>query len=440
MQKGKVVVEKSRMRSCSALVLFRVVLDLAYVCIIAPVYGYSGFTVAVDALRLIESYILTLLMAIFTPHVVDRPSHFLSWMLSIGTVIPTLSYYGLHSGSRCYMYWVCLSLLIIIAISRLPSVKIPTLKQGSSIGIVVMILLTAIVTFGLIARGGLGYFNLSFGEVYQYRREVDEVMNIGPWGYLNTWVFKVVNPSLICLFLWKRKYGLVGGFTLLQILFFGISSNKGVLFYPVLIIAIYVFMQKKRTIGYLTYGVIWIVIGSSAVSLLFDYHWFSSLFIRRVFFVPARLNFVYHDLFSQIGHVYLSNSIMSALIEYPFPEPPPLMVSEFLYGHYDTWANNGFIATGYMHFGYTGMLIFALVVGMLILLADSLILGRVPMWVGVSIVVVPFFSLFTSADLPTALLTHGIIVAFLALVVMGNKRDLIYRQQQFIMAKKREKP
>jgi len=40
--------------------------------------------------------------------------------------------------------------------------------------------------------------------------------------------------------------------------------------------------------------------------------------------------------------------------------------------------------------------------------------------------------------LPTTLLVHGIIVAFLALVVMGNKRDLICRQQQFIMAKKRE--
>lgn len=52
------------------------------------------------------------------------------------------------------------------------------------------------------------------------------------------------------------------------------------------------------------------------------------------------------------------------------------------------------------------------------------------MWLGISIVAVPIFSLFTSADLTTALLTHGILVGMLVLLVMGNKQTVMEKENK----------
>ncbi|HHV39745.1 MAG TPA: hypothetical protein GXX70_09735 [Tepidimicrobium sp.] len=419
----KIVVKKSTIRLCLLLVLFRVALDVAYRYAISPIYAYAGFTVSIDSWTLIESYVLTFLVGIMSPSAIVKPSDFLVWMFSVGTMIPTLSYYGMHSGPRVFMYWVCFSFLIVVITSRLPNVRIPTLKQGRKIGVFAMIVTTFIVALSLIAKGGLKHFNLAFSKVYDHRRDVGVLISTGLWGYLNNWVFKVINPALISWALWRKRYRLILVFVGLQILFFGISSNKAVLFYPVLIAAVYIFARKRYTLEYLTCGLIIVVLVSSLVSLVLHFNWPLSLFVRRTFFLPAQLNFVYYDLFSDIGYVYLSNSILSGLIDYPFSQAPQVLVGQYCPGQAaDAWVNNGFVATGYMHFGYAGMLVFAIIVGLLLASVDSLTADRLPLWLGISIVIVPFRALFISADLFTALMTHGIIVALVVMLVIGIKQ------------------
>jgi len=341
-------------------------------------------------------------------------------MLGVGALIPTLSYYAMHSGSRAYMYAMFLSFICVVLVSKLPITRIPTLKEGRKIGIAALIIMVFVVTVSLITNGGLNYFNLDLSKVYEYRSKVGNVIDTGLWAYINTWVFKVVNPALIGWALWQKKYQLVALFIGLQVIFFGISSHKSVLFYPVLILAVYFFINRPKALRYMTWGIIGVIAISSLSTLLFDYIWLSSLFIRRVFFVPAQLNFAYYELFSRIGHVYLSNSVLSSLVTYPFDYNYVNMVSLYLLGHPDCACNNGFLATSYMHFGYMGMLIFSFFVGLLLWLVDILVHNRLPLWLGISIVAIPFFSLFTSADLSTALLTHGILIALLILLIIGS--------------------
>lgn len=421
-------IKKSTLKLTLLLLLFKAALDLAYVYVISPVYAYSGFTIAIDFLALIESYILTLIIGFMVPSNIGRPSHFFIWMLAVGALIPSLTYYAIHSGSRMFMYMLVLSFICVVVMSKIALVKIGTLKEGRVIGIGLLIATVIIVAVSMIVKGGLSHFNLNISKVYEHRRDVGALIGTGLWGYINTWAFKVINPALIGWAFWQNRTKLVLAFSVLQILFFGISSHKSVLFYPALILVLYLFAEKRKALNLMTWGLIVVIIVSSAVSILIDYHWLSSLFIRRVFLVPASLNFVYYELFSRIGHVFMSNSVLSWLFEYPFHVNPVLLVSEYLYGHQNTWANNGFLATGYMHFGFLGMIIFSLIVGVLLWLLDILVYRRLPLWLGISIVTMPIFSLFTSADLTTALLTHGILVGMLVLLVLGNKQNVTEKE------------
>lgn len=420
-----ITLSKSTLKKILLLLLFRLSLDLAYVYVVSPIYSYSGFTTSLSFVAVVESYLMMILIGLVIPSNIGRASDFFIWMFTIASIIPSLSFYAMHSGSRIFMYAIMIGFFCVVLFTRLPVIRIGTLKEGRIIGIFLLIIMVIAVAISLITKGGLSHFNLDLSKVYEHRREVGALINIGVWGYINTWVYKVVNPALIAWALWRKKYRLFLIFVALQVLFFAISSHKSVLFYPVLILAVYFFVKQKKAFQHLTWGLIGVILFSSLCSLLFDYNWLSSLFIRRVFFVPAQLSFAYYELFSNIGHVYMSNSVLSSLFSYPFEYNYTNMVSLYLLGNPDTNCNNGFLATGYMHFGYLGMWIFSIIVGLLLWIVDSLIGKRMPKWLGISVLTIPFFSLFTSADLTTALLTHGILLGLLILLIIGKKPDLL---------------
>jgi hypothetical protein len=75
-----------------------------------------------------------------------------------------------------------------------------------------------------------------------------------------------------------------------------------------------------------------------------------------------------------------------------------------------TRANTGWLGSGYMHFGFAGMLFYALLVGLLLSMVDILAKTR-RLGISVAILFTPFFAVFLSSDLPTAMLTHGLILA-----------------------------
>ncbi len=420
-----ITLSKSTLKKILLLLLFRLSLDLAYVYVVSPIYSYSGFTTSLSFVAVVESYLMMILIGLVIPSNIGRASDFFIWMLAIATIIPTLSFYAMHSGSRMFMYAMVIGYFCVVLFSKIPIIKIGTLKEGRTIGIFLLIIMVVAVAASMIAKGGLSHFNLDLSKVYEHRGEVGLLINAGIWGYINTWVYKVVNPALIAWALWRKRYRLFLIFTALQVLFFAISSHKSVLFYPVLILAVYFFVRKKEAFKYITWGLIGVIIFSSCIYLIFDNIWLASLFVRRVFFVPAQLNFAYYELFSDIGHVYLSNSIFSSFVNYPFEYNYTNMVSLYLLGHPNANCNNGFLATGYMHFGYLGMWIFSIIIGLLLWIADSLVGKRMPKWLGISIITIPFFSLFTSADLGTSLLTHGILMGFLILLIIGKNPDLL---------------
>lgn len=381
----------------------------------------------IDYLKLLESYLLTVILALPLRNKIVKPSDFLGVVFLAAAIIPTLSFYALNSKERLFMYYMAIAYLIVIYSARLfPGIRFRYIKQGNKIMIFFGSLLVLFVLALMIKNGGLNYFNLDLTRVYEYRGEVSRVINMGILGYLNTWVFKVINPALMVWALLRNKKKLLILFISIQVLFFGISSHKSVLFYPFLILGVYYLFNSryyKKITSYMFLGLSFLVIICGLFAIWWEQIWPATLFIRRVFYVPALLNFTYYEVFSQLGHVYLSNSIFALLVDYPFSYDYTRIISLHLFGHPNTNCNNGFLATSYMHFGLGGVVVYSVIVGLLLWMVDSLSFKRLPVWVAISISIVPFFSLFTSADLTTALLTHGIMVVLILLWLLGRKEN-----------------
>ena len=77
-----------------------------------------------------------------------------------------------------------------------------------------------------------------------------------------------------------------------------------------------------------------------------------------------------------------------------------------------TGANTVWLGSGYMHFGFPGLLFYALLVGLLFSMVDILARRR-ELGISGAIIFTPFLALYLSSDLPTTMLTHGLLLAMI---------------------------
>lgn len=158
---------------------------------------------------------------------------------------------------------------------------------------------------------------------------------------------------------------------------------------------------------------------SLALMLTFftDNQLFASLLMRRGFFVPANLNFVYLEFFSTNDFIYWSNSVLKYFIDYPYELSATHVIGEYL-GNPRMGANTGFIGSGYMQMGLVGIITYTIIITILLTLINSF--KNLPNWLLNSVIVIPLISVFSGSDLPTSFLTHGVIVSTLLLWLLNS--------------------
>ncbi|WP_410473566.1 hypothetical protein [Guyparkeria sp. TX1] len=398
-------------------------LDFGYRIYVSPVHAYSGFGYEPAWVKYFEGLLLFVLLLILAPRCLARPSDYFMNFLLFGLMAPLLIFYGLADQSREHLYIVLLGYVIIDAIRRGALIRFPLLKEGPFIAYVGLGVGAGLVTIWLIVSGGVAYLNLDLSEVYEYRRDVGAVINQGFMGYANTWAYKIFGPALLAIALWKRVYWLAALVFALHVFWFGVSAHKSVLFFPFLVLFLWVWFRKTRALSVVPIAMSGVVVATLLLYVLFDSGYPASLFVRRVFFVVADNTFDYYSFFSVNQHVYWSNSILSSLVEYPYHIGYPELIGEAR--GTESHVNNTFLSTGFMHAGVLGIIFYSVLAGFLFKLIDSVSAQGIPVWVAVAVLIVPSRSLLLSADLPTALLTHGIGVGFLSLFLLRSKRTEI---------------
>ena len=400
-------------------ILFKVILEYTYINFVNPIFAYAGFNLDVSFVKYLEGWFIYLLFLSYTPHLLRQTSDFIINTLFFSFLSPLLVFYSLSDALREHLYFVLLGVLIIYLLRKGKKFKLPLVNQGHIYAYLICILGIIIVTSWLVFSGGLNFFNLDLTQVYEFRRDVSSVVNIGIMGYLNTWAFKVFGPFLLIIFLHRKKYVFASLVFLLHILWFGISSHKAVLFFPFVILFVYVWFRNNKGLSIFPISLTLVIFFSYLFFVFFDDIIYGSLFIRRVFFVPSFLTFTYYEFFSSEGFIYWSNSITSSFIHYSYDLNPARLIGDYL--GTDASANNSFLSTGYMHAGIPGIIFFSLIFVIILRLFDSLNYNSKYIWICVAIVTIPIRSVITSADLSTAILTHGILISLVLLALYRYK-------------------
>lgn len=398
-----------------ALIVFRLVMDLSYGLVISDVFLYEGFSSRVEIDQYFLSWIMYFVGFGFVSDRILKVGHYFFAMALLSLVCPLTSIYGMDAERPLLPVVVTIvALYVIYFISRLNVFSLrglPVVAGGRSLAIGLSLVFVVFLIGWFLVSGARP--NLDFTEVYKFREENTGLISGGLLAYTNNWTFQVFSIYLISFALYYKKYFYVLVLLLVQLYFFSIASHKSILFLPFLVFGSWMYFRYSNSLLVLPVAFCVIILSTILSFYLLDDIWMSSLLSRRVFFVPANLCFVYFDFFSHNTQVYWSNSVLSALSEYPYGDlGVPFVIGEYL-GRVGMGANNGFVSSGFAHAGLFGVFLYAVFIGLIVRLINDMTIENMPIWVAVAISVVPLRNILLSSDLFTVMLTHGFGVALL---------------------------
>ena len=413
-------IKKNTIKTLVFVVIYKIILDLAYYLIISPVWSYSKFIFKFNALKLIESYFLLFILFILMPKKTKKLSSIMLWIFFLISYIPTLTLFALMDESTIFMYattffWIT---VFLVMRAKMPTLNIKILKQSKIIRWIIFITIP-IISFMLIYKYLGLHINFSLRNVYEIRSHYTG-LHIPFAGYILNWFAKIIGPTLFVIFFVKKKWIpliLVLG---LQMLLFSITGHKSYLFIIPFVFAMLWIVKRKNSLNWMTISLIIIILISSLSYYLIDDLWLSSLSVRRTLLVPAQLSFFYYNFFSNHQFTFLSqHHIFRNIIDYPYQLNPPHLIGKECFGLPDMGSNNGIVSDGYMNFGFIGMIIWAIVLSFILKLIDNLS-GRKNIKITIAIIIIPTLSIISSS-LPTVLITHGLMLSLLLLYLLPKE-------------------
>ena len=374
--------------------------------------GFIGFEISLNYVKLVESIFLVIIFYFFLNDSIKKPSDFFVVLNFLVILIPMSCLYWTQDLSREYTYMAFLGSLLILCIARL--FKSPKIEFGVLSEELFIFLLMFVVLIGLtlvIGLVGISNLNFDFSQVYALRDDATE--KLSALGIFGSTLSNILVPFLLVMCIKNKKYFFTAITIIISILLFGLTTHKGSVFYPIAILsflAISKYANKTHYI-YLFFLLLLLIFFISFVSGGI-YLWISSLLFRRAIMIPAILNFEYYDFFSKHDFSFWShNSFTFDLLNYPYNFSPQEIIGNEFSGTYEMYANTGWIGAGYMQAGFSGIMIYAILIGFIFSFIDSLA-HKLSKSLIIALLIIPFYILLTSSDLPTALLSHGILMFF----------------------------
>lgn len=416
---------ESRSLFYTASIIYRILLDFSYFKFINPLFSYSGFEIDFASNNYISSWLATLILLFFTPHLINKISDYFLLTFAFSILFPILCLLGFNSNLSYFPVLINLCIYFVIYFSLKikffnGNIVYPYIKNGEKVFKFVCFFMVAYLFFWYIVSGAASNFNLDLSKVYEFRDENAKLTNFGILSYLNSWVIGVFNLSLIAYALLKKKYILLSILILVQIFFYGVSAHKAVLFTPLVIYSIYFYLSRTKSMATVPIAFSSMIVVCMAFYFYNDNTILGSLFIRRVFFVPANLTFVYFDFFSNNSFAYWTNSF-SFMGSAVYPEGIPSAVGMYL-GIEDLRANNGFISSAFAQAGVFGVFIYAILMIFILKIIDQLSEDIGVLWFALCIVITPLRNILISSDILTVILTHGLSIAVLLLLLLRKPR------------------
>lgn len=397
---------------------------------VAPTFWYMGYVWIPPASWLfgVFSVFLAFIPVVFLPTRGIRPGTVILWILFVIAYVPIQIIPSYSSGKGFVdLYPMQMSVLlgyaIIVTMSYLPVIRIPSLAVPSSVYFGAMALLSVVILALALGSYGIPTKLPSLTNVYDVRAEFrDQNRGINFFVLLLvSWEQKVINPLLIAYGLVNRRWMVFGFGVLGQLILFGINGQKSVFFSGFLVVAVLVAMVGRgRWLGAMVMmGAVLLVITTAALDFISNSVGFTSLFVRRLILTPGMLTGYYFDFFSTSPQVWLSNSVLAPLFDYPYGASIPRVIGVTYFGRPELAANANIWADAFANFGVAGVLAFSFILGCVIFLFNSLAMDR-NLLVTSALAGMAAWTL-TDTALFVGLNTHGILFSLMLVTLLPRE-------------------
>ena len=400
-----------------------------YIFGVAPVYEYMGFVQLFKVENLLISLLILLIVApFFRPGVL--PTSFFLNMGGALILVPTLALYTGAGLPHWYALTTAFALMLIAVtckILHLEPLQVAFVRKSRILAF--LIVFSGVVVGAIFLFGGARYLNFNLAAVYELRREA--ALNLpSVFAYLTPLVAKVAIPFALVFALRERRWFFACTLVLLSFLLFGLTAHKSLLFYPVVVVFVYYTAGSRYLVQNFLAALMAILI-ASGVDLWFQFHgagglsgWFASLFARRAILVPSFLNWYYFDFFSSAEKYFWADSkVTFGLLASPFDLRFPHLIGMEYFNKEGMSANTGWIGSGYANAGIWGVMLYSVLIGGLFAFLDSYA-NRHGTRMVIALFTLPVFTLLTSTDFLTMLLTHGLFFSILMLAMIKPEPEV----------------
>ena len=409
-----------------ALLFYRLVIDLILILAVAPIFSnHFLFPISVDFK--LSLYVFSILIYFAFCYFINGDKGNLNNLFNLTALIfyiaPMTALSGLNTSlSITPVLATFLAYCIINFITHIkgPGVVLrvkrslsPNLFFGS-----LYIFLSIFIGWAFIS-GAFRYASLDLGaSLYSARNSLGSLMDVGVMTYFNIWVTKVFAVTLFGVALMRKKY-IESIFLVFFFLFaFSVTSHRTILFLPILTLMIYYFYSSGLSFARLITGLSLIALTVLAAVIFLELGALSAIIFRRALFVAPTSTYIWWDFFLINDFVLWSDRFLSGFIssQYNNEQIPFLLGDRVTEGRYDSVGlNSGLIATGFANFGWIGIVIYSFIFGLILRVTAFFKSPGIPVWFLAVLFLNPVRTIWTSTDIFTGLLTHGILIAILML-------------------------
>ncbi len=399
--------------------LLKFIFDFIYLNYVSKYFVYDTFRLDYSLKNHIIGYFLLIFSVVIITEF-DKRAKSLKislFLMFISLIIPLTTISAYESMNIYYLTAIIISFnLIILCLMIFPGFHIVWPSRNIYLLGLAFLSLIYFYTYSmLIFTGGFTRINFNLVDVYETRELLSE-NRFFLSGYFISWVGYSLNPIMIIFSLFKKRKVMFLTFLSLQILLFGMTNFKSFLFAVPLLLLIYIFSKLKFQYTYLVLAISLMLITVYIHYIITKDILMSSILIRRQFFMPAHLHFLYNEFFTNHEFINLSDSIFNMFIHYPYKDTVTNVISSYYWGRKFS-VNVGFFGNAYYNFGYIGIAIFSVLLFFILNLIKS-IENRVPAHLIGSIILLPFFALINSGLL-TTLFTHSLLITIICLWLLG---------------------
>ncbi len=392
------------------MIIYRLLLDYAYINTIAPYFGYAQLTyepeiysqtISMVSFVIGTAFVLPYrkMQGVFTPQIM-----MFFYLLAF---VPMTSFWACKRQEMdfmitCLIFWF----LFFIAMRFIKGIDLTRYIEYNPKWIDIIVVIMSLVI--LFISGYYTHFriHLSLADVYDLRHEARDYNIPKILNYI--WIAsKNVLPLALIYYLDNKRKLMVCIVIFICLLNFSIAGLKTTLFNMFICIALY-YCGKKEMSKLLPYAFILLVTIVIVEYLNTDFSYISVLLLRRGFYIPNLLDQFYFDYIVNSSPLYFQ----TPKVDISF------IIGDYYFNNEEMRANNGLFSDAMVNLGYLGVIIFPLLYAYLFKTCErSFKYANRNQSLFTAFLVM---HTLRSSFLTTSLLTHGVFLLLLSMMFMSK--------------------